>query len=428
MEAYLVQRGRRALFDDAEFFNGCSKLSVMVGDRDTTVLLAKLYAEQMIASKGRKEENLPQNIPDLMLLYLNELNRKEGGLADRAVHSAAKTIAWECLRQNFRPTPASIDAVLLALGEDNAEQRIKYLEQKLRLVQVIGLGRDWVRFALDPLAEYLAGLYVVEHYGDNEQLWGKFLAQADDTRGAPDTVRGFLLAVRDCCIARAGEQLVLDSVLGELGKRLGLDPDFGESIRTKQRVGRLVALLDSPDANDRATALNILCCLGERAAPAVPALIKALKDEDWNVRAEAADALACTGNPGQEAILALRGCLNDSDIRMRYYSAVALAHLGCTDDAVISGLVELLRCGKGPREEGLKALAHMGPQARAAIPALTDVLSDEFEDYVILGVEALGAIGPEAREAVSSLERLAESHGSEKVRLAAAEGLRAIRS
>ncbi len=51
MEAYLVRRGKRTLFDDAEFFEGCRKLSVMVGDRDTTVLLAKLYAEQLIKSK-----------------------------------------------------------------------------------------------------------------------------------------------------------------------------------------------------------------------------------------------------------------------------------------------------------------------------------------------------------------------------------------
>ena len=97
MDAYLVQRRKRALFDDPEFFDGCNKLSVMVGDRDTTVLLAKLYAEQMIASKERAQDKLPENIPDLMLDYLNELNRKEPELSDWAVHRAAKIIAWECL-------------------------------------------------------------------------------------------------------------------------------------------------------------------------------------------------------------------------------------------------------------------------------------------------------------------------------------------
>jgi hypothetical protein len=54
-EAYLGQRGKRALFDDAEFFDDCRKFSAMVGDRNITVLLAKLYAEHMIASKEKAE-------------------------------------------------------------------------------------------------------------------------------------------------------------------------------------------------------------------------------------------------------------------------------------------------------------------------------------------------------------------------------------
>jgi hypothetical protein len=75
MEAYLQKCGKRELFDDPEFFEACKRLSMMVGERDTTVLLAKLYAEQMIASKEGAGENLPENILDLMLQYLNELNR-----------------------------------------------------------------------------------------------------------------------------------------------------------------------------------------------------------------------------------------------------------------------------------------------------------------------------------------------------------------
>jgi HEAT repeat protein len=50
MEAYLTQRGKRNLFDDPEYFDACRRLSLMVGQRNITVLLAKLYAEQMIAS------------------------------------------------------------------------------------------------------------------------------------------------------------------------------------------------------------------------------------------------------------------------------------------------------------------------------------------------------------------------------------------
>jgi HEAT repeat protein len=77
MEAYLTQRGKRDRFTDTEFFDACSRLSTMVGTRNITVLLAKLYAEQLIAAKegtlvgAQGFAPLPDNIPDLMLSYLN---------------------------------------------------------------------------------------------------------------------------------------------------------------------------------------------------------------------------------------------------------------------------------------------------------------------------------------------------------------------
>ena len=203
MEAYLTQRGKRELFDDAEYFEACRNLSLIVGERDITVLLAKLYAEQMIGAKERTEDgNLPENIPDLMLNYVNEINRKveQNKVEDRTVHRIAKAIAWECLRTTYRPTPAKRDEVLASLaGESNAGELLKYLEDRLRLIQTVGAGRNQIRFALDPLAEYLGGLHVVEHYGEREEWWRAFFTQADALAGTPQAIGGFLLAVRDCC-------------------------------------------------------------------------------------------------------------------------------------------------------------------------------------------------------------------------------------
>src|SRR3954470_17902370 len=51
LDAYLNERRKRDLFDDPEYFDACSQLSRMVGERDVTVLLAKLYADQMVATK-----------------------------------------------------------------------------------------------------------------------------------------------------------------------------------------------------------------------------------------------------------------------------------------------------------------------------------------------------------------------------------------
>jgi HEAT repeat protein len=230
MEAYLQKRHKRTLFDDTEFFEGCKRLSMMVGERDITVLLAKLYAEQMVAAKEKVKQRLPENVPDLMLEYINEVNRRERRLDDRTVQAVATKIAWECVRQTYRPMPARIDAVLAALGGDTAREQIDNLEHKLQMVETIGAGRDRIRFALDPLAEYLAALHAVHTYGDDEKAWREFLAQTHAAPGAPEGIRGFLLAVYDWCVvmgARA-EVSVPGFVIKELRERIHLDREVLE--------------------------------------------------------------------------------------------------------------------------------------------------------------------------------------------------------
>lgn len=227
MEAYLTQRGKRDCFTDTEFFDACSRLSAMVGQRNITVLLAKLYAEQLIALKdGTIADQLPNTIPDLMLSYLNELNRDVNGdkFDNRLVQQDAKVIAWECLKQTYRPATVKREVAIAALGGDNAETRLQYLEDRLRLIQTVGSAQDQIRFALDPLAEYLAALQLLEYYGKNQGQWRKFLNQTATIPGAPMTIQGFLLAVRDGCLAKGAEASVPDFVVVELGKRAGLPP------------------------------------------------------------------------------------------------------------------------------------------------------------------------------------------------------------
>ncbi len=72
MEVYLIQLDKRELYDDAEFFAACFRLVKIVGQRNLTVLLARLFADQMIdAKEDPSSSELPNNIPDLMLEYIN---------------------------------------------------------------------------------------------------------------------------------------------------------------------------------------------------------------------------------------------------------------------------------------------------------------------------------------------------------------------
>ncbi|MGL5065382.1 MAG: HEAT repeat domain-containing protein [Microcoleus sp.] len=221
MEAYLTQRGKRDLFTDAQFFADCSRLSDLVGQRQITVLLAKLYAEHIIAiASGITANDFPENIPDLMLTYLNELNRGGGEdrADDRAIQQDAKAIAWECVKIQYRSGIADRQDILAVL--DNDESRLKYLEQRLHLIQAIGAGKEKIRFSLEPLAEYLAAFYLLENYGQDKAKWRRFFRAID--LFAIEEVKGFLCSLRDCCQAKGSALDTTPFVLSEIEQRLNV--------------------------------------------------------------------------------------------------------------------------------------------------------------------------------------------------------------
>jgi HEAT repeat protein len=234
MEAYLRKLGKRDLFNDEKFFQACSRLSALVGQGNITILLAKLYAEQMVAvEEGTTRDNLPNNIPDLMLYYLNLLNDRvddTNKLPNSTIHHDLKIIAWECLRQSYKPATAQRDVVLNKLGGEDAKTRLAYLENSLQVIQTNDLSEERLRFSLDPLAEYLAGLYLVKKYGDNEQLWSDFFIRIDAQSSALETTKGFLRVLLDCYLAKVKEYNLPDFLLQELKQRTNFDAAASDTI------------------------------------------------------------------------------------------------------------------------------------------------------------------------------------------------------
>jgi hypothetical protein len=224
--AFLTQPKKRELYEDEEFFEACIRLSRMVGIRNITLLLAKLYADHMIATKEDFTfDQLPSNIPDLMLSYLNWINRQksEKNPGNPSVQRISKVISWENLRVTFRPTDGRLADIQTALADElDLDQKLRYLSQELGIIRFIGLAENKVRIALDPLAEYLAGLRLLELYGPNEAHWKAFLEEADKKEGAPASIEGFLLAVRDCCLDKGKECGVPGFVEQELALKTGL--------------------------------------------------------------------------------------------------------------------------------------------------------------------------------------------------------------
>ncbi|KAM3115790.1 HEAT repeat domain-containing protein [Phormidesmis sp. 146-33] len=410
LEAYLTQRSKRELFTDSEYFDACSQLSKMVGQRNITVLLAKLYAEQMIAKKEDvAEENLPDNIPDLMLSYLNELNRDAtpDEPDNLTVHEDAKIIAWECLKQYYHPAPAKRDTILAELeaatGADSeaVKARLKHLEKRLRVIQAIGPAQDQICFALDPLAECLAALHLVELYTNQKPLWDDWLLLADSMPGAPESIQGFLLAMRDCCLTRAEETDVPDYVLEELGKRVGLSAETLRKAQVDQRMRRLAPQLSTGDTLLRLDAIRELGELGPATKAVLPALIREFQDRDWRIRREVARAIGQIGPEARTAIPALIERLRDDDRRV---SGEAIASLGKLGTMAIPALIGALESKPAyVRSTAAWVLASFNATARGAIPALTAALKDEDWQVRWVAAYALGCIGPEAKSAIPSL-------------------------
>ncbi|TCI03175.1 hypothetical protein EZV61_09830 [Corallincola luteus] len=199
METYLSSRGKRELFTDAEFFKGCSHLADMVRDRDITALFAKLYAEEMIVSKRKLSlDGLPNSVPEMMLSYINELNRAitEDVRSDREVHAMVKLTAWLCVSKTYIPGQALLSVLQNHFGEDT-EANVNYMENRLKVIQTIKPAKDAVLFVLDPMAEYFAAMYLVQDMGETTDKWLAFLDTLEQPENSITQISGFLNALKD---------------------------------------------------------------------------------------------------------------------------------------------------------------------------------------------------------------------------------------
>ncbi len=407
--------------------NASRKLADPFDDREITVLLAKLYAEAMIVSKEISATNrpLPRNVPELMEQSVTDLNRNRRPTDPETttVQRAVKIIAWQCLKQHHRPNAVGISIVLAELRKETPDHRVlvgeekpaplslneanellTYLEKSLRLIERTGAANDHIRLPLDPLAEYLAGLYLVEHNRDSYDAWQAFLAEAEQQPGAPLATKGFLLAVRDCCEVCGSRFGVPVEISDAIARLAGFDSEAINSARLKQRIKLLLASMNSPYSDDRRRAAEIFGEIGPDAKAAVHALIAALKDQDVNVRLSAAYALRAIGPDAKAAVHALIAALKDQDIDVRRSAAYALGGIGPDAKEAVPDLIAALKAQDVRlRVYVVEALGEIGPEAKEAVPDLIAALNDQDGAIRLSAARALDGIGPEAKEAVPDL-------------------------
>ena len=207
--------------------------------------------------------------------------------------------------------------------------------------------------------------------------------------GPPETTSGFLLGVRDCCLALASDIKVPGPIIEEIGRRGGLDPVSLQQLRLEQRLIKdLITQLKSHFVDDRQRAAQALGGIGPAAADAVPALADALKDRDVDdVPRSAAVALR---KIGPAAVPVLADALKDQDAGVRRSATGALGGIGPAAAAAVPVLADALKDQAADvRWSAAVALGKIGPAAAAA---LIDALKDQAADVRELAAEALGEI------------------------------------
>jgi CHAT domain-containing protein/tetratricopeptide (TPR) repeat protein len=179
--------------------------------------------------------------------------------------------------------------------------------------------------------------------------------------------------------------------LGDIGPAAELAiPALGEALKNKERL----------------TCLHATFALARIGPAAVPVLSEALTLPDADVRKSVMDALGEIGPQARAAVPPLRDALTDPDLVTRVHAAAALGRIDPTVpiDALVADLVKDLRDpDKDVSSRAADYVGQIGPTARAAVPALVEILKKGSPALREKAVEALDRIGPAAKEAVPAL-------------------------
>lgn len=212
----LTAKVKENLFPSDELFGYCERLSKLVGRSGITLFMAKLYAQQMIVQKtGDSSGRLPDSIPALMARSIEDLHSKtpSENLDFSDVMTVSKIIAYESLKQDYRPIAANRRDIEKALENfENTRPVFNHL-RRLKLIEIKGIDGNGFAFKIDPLAEYLAASYMVEKNSDSKAKWAALIKDLK-LKSVKNNIRGFIVALKDCTLINKN---VPESVVEELG-------------------------------------------------------------------------------------------------------------------------------------------------------------------------------------------------------------------
>jgi HEAT repeat protein len=208
-------------------------------------------------------------------------------------------------------------------------------------------------------------------------------------------------------------------------------------------IPKLAVCLADPYADCREAMAACLAHMGPAAEPAIPALLLLLADRDWKVRKAATRALQQIGPQAEPALIELIQARDASRINAwldsmrktsQWYSVPSPKTMVTNDKDAWDNIswttytiMEQQACLESAQETALRVLAELDVAlaSGAAVPAITQALSDRNPNIQLAAVQALGRIGPQATRALPGLVFLL-FHENEVIRKAAASSLKII--
>jgi hypothetical protein len=176
---------------------------ISVGDMRVplTPLLVKLYVSRALAllEEGRSLDELPLSIPEAYFEYIRTVvaseERSTGELT--LILRTAKVLSQLALEADFVPKPVEYEACAKHLADlsPEAEGAIQKLTAAGILIRTDSGLSTTLRFALDPLAEYVGAYSYLESYGNDSAKLSALLRRVDECGVAAQGFRAALQIV-----------------------------------------------------------------------------------------------------------------------------------------------------------------------------------------------------------------------------------------
>jgi HEAT repeat protein len=341
----------------------------------------KITAVQVLSQHGEKGLNI----------LIDALKDKDPGVRQQVIWSL----------QNVGGDSAAIVPVLAKLFKEDQNDNV-------RMAVVLGLWRHGARavpLILDALKDKDANIR-------RQAVWTMFRLQGADLKDAMPTLK--TLMKKDDATLRQG----VVQVFGRIGE--SAIPDIIEALGDSQE-------------NVRWTAAMTLRNFGPKASKSAPILINlAVKDNNQTVRIHAMYTLVNIGDEGVVGLL--KAVKDHKDVTVRRMAVQALSAFGTKHTAAIPYLVEALHDKDGPvRSQAAHTLVNMGQaghpglikglkiqdstvrqvllqgminqnvRSKDAVPVLIECLKDGQGQIRWMSAQVLGNIGPDAAAAVDAL-------------------------